>query len=63
MILELKRYQVFLSDREKNWLRGLLNIEKYDSLSQYYQILLKNWDEIIKEDIPAIYQAIISYVL
>ncbi|MHA1400696.1 MAG: tetratricopeptide repeat protein [Candidatus Heimdallarchaeaceae archaeon] len=63
MILELKRYQVFLSDREKNWLRGLLNIEKYDSLSQYYQILLKNWDDIIKEDIPAIYQAIISYVL
>lgn len=62
-LIELSKYLTFLTERNKRIHKGIFHFENYESLEEYFDSLLKNWELVLSVKLPPVYLAIISYVL
>lgn len=62
-LIELSKYLPFLTERDKSFHDGLFHFENYESLEEYFDSLVMNWELVLSVKLPPVYLAIISYVL
>ncbi len=54
---------MFLTEKEKKFLEGLLDFRLYKTLHEFFVDIIDNWSVILSSELLPVHQAIVSYVL
>ncbi|MBA7522976.1 hypothetical protein ES705_15097 [subsurface metagenome] len=54
---------MLLTEKEDNFLGGLLDFRKFKTLHEFFVSIIDNWEVILFSDLLPVHQAIVSYVL